>query len=78
MSSHYIEKKVEQFLKLLAVLVPWNHNTEKAHCRPPTKWPEGNVFTGVCLSIGKEGRVSLVPGLFGEGSVSLVPCSFWG
>ena len=47
------------------------------HYRPPMKLREGNVFTGV--------RVSLVPGPFpgpwshvlSWGKVSLVPCPFW-
>ena len=53
----------------------------KFHYRPPTKLREGNIFTGVCLSM-RRGRVSLVSGpLWGVGyvwpHVLSGPMSFW-
>ena len=48
----------------------WRHNllicvkSRLNFYRPPTKLPEGNVFTSVCLSPGGIGWASLVPGPF--------------
>ena len=42
----------------------------KYYYRPPTKLPEGNVFTGVSVKRGG-GRVSLVPCPFRVGRLSV-------
>ena len=40
------------------------HKAKVIYYRPPTKLRKGDVFTGVYLSSGRWGRVSLVAGPF--------------